>query len=69
MERTSQNLRNPRGAVRRWPFGPDAAGHVVYLVLGGQREVHLPLLTAPHAIPALTVPGTDQMNEMEPMRS
>jgi hypothetical protein len=27
------------------------------------------LLAAPHAMPALTVPGTDQMNEMEPMGS
>jgi predicted metal-binding membrane protein len=36
---------------------------VVLLTLG------VLLLTAPHAIPALTVPGTDQMNEMEPMRS
>jgi predicted metal-binding membrane protein len=27
------------------------------------------LLAAPHAIPALTVPGTGQMNEMEPMPS
>jgi predicted metal-binding membrane protein len=27
------------------------------------------LLAAPHAIPALTVPGIDQMNEMEPMGS
>jgi predicted metal-binding membrane protein len=26
------------------------------------------LLAAPDAIPALTVPGTDPMNEMEPMR-
>ena len=36
---------------------------VVLLTLG------VLLLTAPHAIPALTVPETDQMNEMEPMRS
>jgi predicted metal-binding membrane protein len=36
---------------------------VVLLTLG------VLLLAAPHAIPALTVPGTDQMNEMEPMRS
>ena len=36
---------------------------VVLLTLG------VLLLAAPHAIPALTVPGTDQMNEMEPMSS
>jgi predicted metal-binding membrane protein len=27
------------------------------------------LFAAPHAIPALTIPGNDQMNEMEPMNS
>jgi len=27
------------------------------------------LLAAPHAIPALTVPGADPMIQMEPMRS
>src|SRR5687768_13032357 len=36
---------------------------VVLLALG------LLLLAAPHAVPALTVPGTDQMTEMEPMGS
>ena len=36
---------------------------VVLLTLG------VLLLAAPHAIPALTVPETDQMNEMEPMLS
>jgi mRNA interferase MazF len=34
------NERNPGGAVRRWSFGPDAAGQVLYLVLDEQREVH-----------------------------
>jgi predicted metal-binding membrane protein len=36
---------------------------VVLLALG------VLLLAAPHAVPALTVPGTDQMTEMEPMGS
>jgi hypothetical protein len=27
------------------------------------------LFAAPHVVPALTVPGADQMIEMEPMRS
>lgn len=35
------NEANPDGAVRRWVFGPDAAGHVVYLVTEDPREVHL----------------------------
>ena len=35
---------NPDGAVRRWPFGPEAAGHIVYLVLEDRREVHLLLV-------------------------
>jgi hypothetical protein len=35
------NERNPGGAVRRWSFGPDAAGQVLYLVLDEQREVHV----------------------------
>jgi predicted metal-binding membrane protein len=36
---------------------------VVLLALG------VLLLAAPHAVPALTVPGSDQMTEMEPMGS
>ncbi|WP_028925364.1 hypothetical protein [Pseudonocardia acaciae] len=37
---------NPNGAVRRWPFGPRAAGHVVYLILDDhdRREVHVLLV-------------------------
>jgi hypothetical protein len=32
---------NPGGAVRRWLFGPDGAGQVIYLILEDQREVHV----------------------------
>jgi hypothetical protein len=32
---------NPDGALRRWSFGPSAAGHVVYLVLEDLQEVHV----------------------------
>lgn len=32
---------NPDGALRRWAFGPGAAGHVVYLVLEDRQEVHV----------------------------
>ena len=39
-----QHKDNPDGAVRRWPFGPGAAGHVVYLILEAQREVHVVLV-------------------------
>jgi hypothetical protein len=35
------NEANPDGAVRRWAFGPGAAGHVVYLIAEDLREVHL----------------------------
>ncbi|GGM39987.1 hypothetical protein GCM10012275_08630 [Longimycelium tulufanense] len=35
---------NPEGAVRRWAFGPRAAGQVVYLILEDQREVHIALV-------------------------
>ena len=34
----SHHAGNPDGGVRRWSFGPDAAGQVVYLVLEEQRE-------------------------------
>lgn len=37
----SHHAANPDGAVRRWSFGPDGAGQVVYLVLEDRREVHL----------------------------
>ncbi|MGX1773098.1 hypothetical protein ACWIGW_13385 [Nocardia brasiliensis] len=36
-----QNIDNPEGAVRRWPFGPSHAGQVVYLIDERAREVHL----------------------------
>jgi hypothetical protein len=39
-----QNDDNPEGAVRRWAFGPGKAGHVVYLVLEEQQEVHVVLV-------------------------
>lgn len=32
---------NPDAEVRRWAFGPGQAGHVVYLILEEQREVHV----------------------------
>ena len=37
----SHHAANPDGAVRRWSFGPNRAGQVVYLVLEDRREVHL----------------------------
>lgn len=40
----AQHEDNPDGAVRRWTFGPDQAGQVVYLILDDQREVHLLLV-------------------------
>lgn len=40
----SQHRANPDAAVRRWSFGPDGAGQVVYLILEDQREVHLLLV-------------------------
>lgn len=39
-----QNTSNPDGALRRWVFGPGAAGQVVYLILEDQREVHVVLV-------------------------
>jgi len=39
-----QHEDNPEGAVRRWVLGPGGAGQVVYLVLEGQREVHVILV-------------------------
>jgi hypothetical protein len=35
---------NPTGAVRRWTFSPDHAGHLIHLILDNQREVHLLLI-------------------------
>ena len=39
-----QHRDNPDAAVRRWSFGPGAAGQVIYLILEDQREVHLLLV-------------------------
>jgi hypothetical protein len=35
---------NPHGAVRRWPFGPSHAGHVIYLILGPAPRSGLPMV-------------------------
>ena len=35
---------NPGGAVRRWHFGPELAGQVIYLVVDDLREVHVLLV-------------------------
>lgn len=35
---------NPSGAVRRWNFGPDLAGLLVYLIDEHDQAVHLLLL-------------------------
>jgi hypothetical protein len=40
----SQHEDNPAGAVRRWAFGPRAAGEIVYLIDDQAREVHLVLV-------------------------
>jgi hypothetical protein len=37
----SHHAANPDGAVRRWSFGPEEAGQVVYLILEDRRWVHL----------------------------
>jgi hypothetical protein len=40
-----QHVDNPDGPVRRWHFGPDLAGQVVYLILDDDRqEVHVLLV-------------------------
>lgn len=39
-----QHEDNPEAAVRRWHFGPDREGQVVYLILEGRQEVHLLLV-------------------------
>lgn len=36
-----QHEADPEGAVRRWPFGADKAGQVMYLILEEQHEIHL----------------------------
>ena len=35
---------NPGGAVRRWHFGPSAAGQLIYLVVEDAQEVHVLLV-------------------------
>ncbi len=35
---------NPDGPVRRWSFGPGAAGQVIYLIYEDHLEVHLLLV-------------------------
>jgi hypothetical protein len=32
---------NPDGALRRWHFGPEVAGQLVYLILEDLHEVHV----------------------------
>jgi hypothetical protein len=39
-----QHPANPDAPVRRWAFGPGQAGHIVYLILEEQQEVHLLLV-------------------------
>lgn len=39
-----QHEGNPNAAVRRWLFGPDFAGQVIYLIVEGRREVHVLLV-------------------------
>jgi hypothetical protein len=39
-----QHEDNPEGAVRRWRFGADRAGFLVYLIDERDRTVHLLLL-------------------------
>lgn len=39
-----QHQDHPEAAVRRWTFGADAAGQIIYLILEDQREVHVLLV-------------------------
>jgi hypothetical protein len=39
-----QHEGNPDASVRRWHFGPDLAGQVLYLIVEDRREVHLLLV-------------------------
>ncbi len=39
-----QHPANPDAPVRRWAFGLGQAGHIVYLILEEQQEVHLLLV-------------------------
>jgi hypothetical protein len=36
-----QHEADPDGALRRWPFGPDQAGHVLYLIDEEGMKIHL----------------------------
>lgn len=40
----SQHEDNPDAQVRRWHFGPDLAGQVVYLIVEDLEEVHVLLV-------------------------
>ncbi|MGH3695519.1 MAG: hypothetical protein ACRDRX_16290 [Pseudonocardiaceae bacterium] len=40
----SQHKNNPDASVRRWVFGPEGAGQVIYLILEEQHEVHVILV-------------------------
>jgi hypothetical protein len=37
----SHHAAHPEGAMRRWLFGPEGAGQVIYLIVEDRREVHL----------------------------
>lgn len=39
-----QHEANPDAPVRRWHFGPDLAGQVVYLIVEALKEVHVLLV-------------------------
>ncbi len=39
-----QHEANQDGPVRRWAFGPGAAGQVIYLIVEDRSEVHLLLV-------------------------
>lgn len=39
-----QHENNPDGAVRRWHFGPDQAGQLIYLINEHEQAVHLLLV-------------------------
>lgn len=36
-----QHESNPTAELRRWHFGPNLAGQIVYLILERRREVHV----------------------------
>jgi hypothetical protein len=39
-----QHEENPDAQVRRWHFGPDLAGQMVYLIVEDPQEVHVLLV-------------------------